>query len=352
MKILFLIESISGGGLERRTVNLINQLSKNRNIEIDLITGVKQRQEYAINKCIKRYTFLKSYILDDISLLKRFVIQKDVEVAIGMGIYASLLLCIVRFNADCKVIVVEANDPSHDQISWKSRFLRKMVYWNADGYIFQTEEEKRYYSKKIQRKSIVIHNPIMSDLPIRSENVKKEIVAMGRLEFQKDYPVLIKAFYAIHKIHPDYKLRIFGQGDKEKELKELSVQFGLEGSVVFEGFCLDVHQKIIDSDIYVLTSQFEGMPNSLLEAMAMGFPVVSTDCDGGGPKEIIRDGYNGYLVPVGDIVAIANKINYLIDNNSIKERMGKNALKIRKSHDSCQICSSWERYISTVIYKM
>ena len=351
MKILFLIGSISGGGLERRTVNLVNQLSENPNNEINLITGLKQNREYTLKKVVKRYTFLQLHIIKDILLLEKFINQNGINVAIGMGIYASFLVCIVRFVANCKVIVVEANNSIYDRISRKSRILRKLVYWNADGYIFQTEEEKRYYSKKIQRKSIVIHNPVMENLPIRSKKVNKEIVAMGRLELQKDYNTLIRAFGIVHKIHSDYKLRIFGQGEKKKGLKDLSVRLGLENSIVFEGFCLDVHSKIIDSDIYVLTSQFEGMPNSLLEAMAMGFPVVSTDCRGGGSREIIQDGYNGFLASVGDAEAVARKLIYLIDNENIKEMVGRNALKVRKSHEVSRICRAWENYINVIVHR-
>lgn len=349
MKILFLIGSIAGGGLERRTVNIVNQLSENPNNEINLLTSSRQNQEYIVEKLVKRHTFLELHISRDIILLKKFINQKDIDVLIGMGIYASFLVCIARFVINCKVIVVEANDPSHDQISLRTRILRKLLYWNADGHIFQTKEEKKYYSKNIQKKSIVVHNPIMVNLPTRAKDIDKEIVAVGRLEAQKDYHTLIRAFYIVHKIHPDYKLRVFGQGNKEKELKDILIQLGIENSVIFEGFCLDVHEKIISSDIYVLTSLYEGMPNTLLEAMAMGFPVVSTDCGGGGPKEIIQDGYNGFLVPIGDAKAIASKINYLIENKSIKENMGKNALKIRKSHEVFQICKIWEEYIRKVI---
>ena len=128
MKILFLIGSISGGGLERRTVNLVNQLSENPNNEINLITGLKQNREYTLKKVVKRYTFLQLHIIKDILLLEKFINQNGINVAIGMGIYASFLVCIVRFVANCKVIVVEANNSIYDRISRKSRILdRKSV---------------------------------------------------------------------------------------------------------------------------------------------------------------------------------------------------------------------------------
>ena len=103
------------------------------------------------------------------------------------------------------------------------------------------------------------------------------------------------------------------------------------------------------SDIYVLSSDFEGMPNALLEAMAMRFPVISTDCGGGGPRELIVDGVNGLLVSVNNELLLAEKICWMIENTIEKEKMAENAYKVRQSHAVDKICREWERYIESIL---
>lgn len=345
MRIAFLIRGISDGGLERRTVNLANQFSENETYHVSLLTGHVQDNEYKLAEKIDRIDLLNGNLLKDTFKLSKILLREKYDVIIGMGIYANWLVCLIRMIYKYKVIVVEANDPRHDSLSCYSRILRKILYWRADGYVFQTEEEKTYYSKSIQERSIIIPNPVKNDLPHRSANAKKEIVAVGRLMPQKNYAMLIRAFDIVHKKNPEYLLRIFGKGIEENKLKKLIGELGLEEYVILEGFCVNVHEKIKDSDIFVMTSDYEGMPNSLMEAMAMGFPVISTNCGGGGPRELIENNFNGILVPIGDDVFLANKIDWLINNIEVKEQLANHATDIRNSHSLSVIYKLWERYL-------
>ena len=130
----------------------------------------------------------------------------------------------------------------------------------------------------------------------------------------------MNAFYEVHKVHPEYKLKIFGTGNEKGYLLKLKAQLKLEGCVLFEGFHRNVHEKIKNSDIFVMTSDYEGMPNALLEAMAMGFPVISTDCPVGAPREMIIDGYSGILVPVGHKEKLVEAMKRLIEENDLIEK--------------------------------
>lgn len=348
-RVAFAIESICDGGLERRTVNLVNELSKSNNIDVCLISGTKKNNEYPLQNSVRRIQIMSGCLLKDVYRIRMFMCKNDIDVVVGMGIYSNFVVSLIRFLCNKKVVIVEANDPRHDNISKESKILRKLTYWRADGYVFQTREEQEYYSKNIQRKPIVIPNPVLEELPSREEPIIPEIVATGRMEKQKNYEMLIDAFNIVHKKHPNYKLKIYGKGSECEKIQAKISELDLNKYVEMPGFTLNVHKKIQHSDIYVLSSLFEGMPNALMEAMAMGFPVVSTDCGGGGPRELIQDNVNGRLTLNGSSYDLADKLCELIENPVKKEMLGKNAKAIRGTHCIENISLQWIAYLNRII---
>lgn len=349
MNIAFISESLSGGGAERATANLANGLCLKDDINVSVITGEKKDNDYELSDKIRRVCLIKNSLIADSRVLKHYLTENDIDVVVGMGLYVNFCACLMNSkNLKTKVIISERNSPKHDNISKKSKLLRFLIYRRADGYVFQTEQARDFYSRKIQARSVVIHNPVKNDLPYRTDKHNKEIVAVGRLMPQKNYDLLLRAFSELRKRNKDYILRIFGEGKEEERLRNLCKDLGIENVTRFEGFCTNVHEEIKDSDIFVLSSDFEGMPNSLMEAMAMGFPVVSTDCPCGGPKELIKDGNNGLLIPVGNTEKLMERILNLINNDTLRETLSENAIKIRNTHSIHAIISEWLKYLSTI----
>lgn len=344
-KIALINGSLGGGGAERFTVTLANALQKDAAFQLFLITAQKQKNEYRLDECVNRYCILKDRFLKDILSIRYFLKTNTIDTAVAIGIYANLVLCVANVFLKTKVIISERNDPKHDSLSMVSKILRKLLYWRADGFVFQTKGAQSFYSRSIQKRSVVVHNPIMDNVPYKSNVCNKEIVAVGRLMPQKNYPLLLQAFAQVVKNHPDYTLRIFGQGILLEELQMLSEELCVADKVVFEGFSDHVHESIKDSDIFVMSSDFEGMPNSLMEAMAMGFPVISTDCPSGGPAELIQNGENGLLVQVGDATALAKAMETLITDQKLKQQLSKNAVTLRKTHSVDKIVSSWKKIV-------
>lgn len=351
MNIAFVINAITNGGAERQTVNLANALTKIDGNHLFLFTEKRRAGEYPLCEDVVRVEFLNNNLLQDAWYIMQNSKKYGIDVLIGMGIYANWILCLSRLFFRHKVIVSEMNDPRHDRLSKKSRLLRKLLYWRGDGFVFQTEEEKEYYSASIQSRSVVIPNPICGALPLRSTEPKKRLVAVGRLMPQKNYPLLLKSFSKLHVKYPDYELHIYGQGGEFDFLKKLAAELKIQACVFFEGFCLNVHHAIQDSDIYVMSSDFEGMPNALMEAMGMGFPVVSTDCGGGGPKALIQSGVNGILTKIGDENQLAEAISYLIDHPQEKEKMGKKASQINQTHSLEVIGKKWMEFCLLIFKK-
>ena len=150
------------------------------------------------------------------------------------------------------------------------------------------------------------------------------------MEPVKNQQLLIHAFAEFVKEHEDYKLEFFGKGSLEEELWELAKALGIEEKVVFHGFCANVKEKIHDSSMFVLCSNYEGVSNSMIEALAMGIPVIATDCPVGGARSCIKHGENGLLIPVGDQEALTKCMIELAENNELSERLSVNAEKIRE----------------------
>jgi glycosyltransferase involved in cell wall biosynthesis len=342
-KVAFVISSLASGGSER-VMSELASYAAGKNLEVCLILLSYNVCEYVLDDRVKVIP-----LCDKVSKYgrlaspwKRFSLLREELKALKPDIIMSFLYTVNLYAilagkfADIPVVVSERNDPKRSPRSKPKRLARRLVYPFADGCIFQTAEAKGYFSKKIQDKSWVIPNPVKGNLPYADRtNVTKDIYAIGRLEEQKNYPMVISAFKTLRMKHPEYKLHIFGRGFGSgalQNLKEITAGYGLETSVVFEGVVSDVHERIKSGTMYVLSSNFEGMPNALMEAMAMGFPCISTDCPAGGPRELITDQENGLLVPVGDAEAMAEAMEKIISDKAFADRIGEKAKAVRADY--------------------
>ncbi len=224
----------------------------------------------------------------------------------------------------------------------------KKYYQRADRAVFQTEDAKNAYPENIASKGTVIFNPIKENLPERYVGERnKNITTFCRISFQKNLPLLAKAFSEVRKEYVDYRLRIIGNTqnqDDEKalaETKALINELNLEDYIDFDPFSLDVHSEIIEDAVYVNSSDYEGMSNAMLEAMAIGMPVVCTDCPIGGAAAIIKNGENGLLVPVGDSAALTEAIKKVISDRELSEKLSENAVKIKEDLSLGNVAKKW-----------
>lgn len=354
-KICFVINKLTDGGAERVTSVVANCLYKRKKYEIVVVTFEKydDEKEYYLEKGIKRVNIPLSNSNGTLGMAKNFInVRKrllllNCDCYIGIDIFANLLVSFVGMTSKCKTIISERNAPKQVDLRAINKMLRKVLYPFCNKIVFQTQGALEDSDFFLQKKGVIIPNPIKENLPTR-EAIESVVCAAGRLVAQKNYKMLLDAFEQVVKKHPEYKLSIYGQGVMEEELSKLIIKKGLEKNVTLEGYFEDVHNKMKNNEIFVLSSDYEGLPNSLMEAMAMGFPVVSTDCPPGGPRSLIENGRNGYLVPVNDSEKMAEKINYLIENKSFREKIGKEAEQIRKTYSAEIITRQWERVIEGI----
>lgn len=265
--------------------------------------------------------------------------------AFGFLIRSNIAMLMAAKGLDVKTVFCERNNPVRPDMPANIMKIRDRIVHRCKAAVFQTEEERDYYTM-LRCPMAVIPNPLKEGLPDRfAGERRKEIVNFCRLNKQKNIPLLIDAFELLYRDHPDYTLRLYGRGEEKENLIALTREKGLEHAVFFEDFAPDVHERIRDAAMYVCSSDFEGLSNSMLEAMAIGMPCVCTDCAGGGARMMIRDHVNGILTPVGDVEALYRGMKEIVENPALAESLSREAAKVREQLSIEKIVDRWESMI-------
>lgn len=353
-KVAIYVDSLLRNGAQRVTITLANYLVNN-GYTCTIITGSKNKNEFDVPNNVERVDMNfeeKKYIkyLFNIRKLKKYLEKKNFDVIIGMDIASSLYVIPASNKLKIKTIISERNDPTHFPGKKIVANVSRKLMKNADGYVFQTEDAKKFYKSITKGKGVIIANPLyLENLPRTFKGKRnKTIVSAGRLTEQKNYDMLIDAFNIVHKSKPDYKLIIYGDGELRKKLEEKIKKLKLEKYISLPGNISNVLEKINNSSLFVLSSHYEGMPNILIEALAIGLPCISTNCPIGGPKSLIKNKVNGILTKNDDINDMANNILFVLNNENLANEMSTEAMKIRKKLDSKKICAKWVEYINEV----
>lgn len=355
MKIVFVSQPLSTGGAERVVAVLANRFCElGHEVKIVVIDN-GDSNIYSTHKDVEFVHIDKpSNPLFDLfnraKKMRRYFQLYRPDVILSFTTQKNVSTLLATLFTKHRVIISERNNPYKDPQSRALRLLRKILYFTADGYVFQTEGAKEFFSRKIQRRSCVIPNPIRDDLPQPwNEDRTKRIVMVNRLDPQKNLKMAIDAFQSISEHNSDYCLEIFGKGPLQKDLTDYILSKGLEGKVFLKGFCSHVNDEIKDAAIYLMTSDFEGMSNSLMEALALGLPCISTDHPTGGARALIKDHVNGILIPVGNNKACVLAIEELISNKDLCDKLSANAIKIRDHLSSNYIADMWSAYIRKML---
>lgn len=366
MKILFCINSLVKGGAERVVSNLANYFSNDNDVSIMTLTNYeiayelreniniinldkKKKKSYENqNKLLKKIVKIPKLLYRVIKMRKELK-KISADIIISFLPETSFLVLLNKRKSD-KIIVSVRNDP---KIEYKSRIynlIMKKLYPRANGFIFQTYEAQEYFKDIIRCESTIIPNPINPMFISKSYEGerKQEIVSVGRLTNQKNFTVLINAFAEISQKYTDYKLIIYGEGELRNELEKEINDLKLNDRILLPGITNMVKEKIYQSRMFVLPSLYEGMPNSLMEAMALGMPVISTDCPCGGPRELIKNNINGLLIEVNNKEELVKAMEKIILNEELMINLGKEASKISETHNPDEINKKWRKYIEKV----
>ncbi len=357
IKIYFYISNLAKGGAERVCINLAEYFYSS-GYEVAIITSYKSNEEYNLSSKIRRILLNETYysgniIYRNIILIKKLrkIIKSDKpDIIISFMAESNLRLLLSTIGLDTKRIVSVRNDPDKEYNGLIGRIVGKLILPTADGCVFQTEQAKNWFPKKLRDKSAVIKNPVREEVfHIKRNPVHARIINIGRLEEQKNQKMLINSFEVVLKKYPKAELLIYGEGALRDELKKIIASKRLNKNIKLCGYFNGIDSTLSKADIFILSSDYEGLPNALMEALSAGVPSISTDCPCGGPKSLIVNGVNGILVPTNDESKLAQAIIDLLSDDSKKENLSKNAKKFSKEYRTEIINNEWKEYIENVV---
>lgn len=352
MHIAIVTRNMGAGGAERVISQLIRQWS-DMGVQCSLVSMYPGKPFYTVPETTQCYdipSFSNNNNLDKLrkyACLRKKIKKIAPDVVLAMPEEIGIFVILALAGTGIPVVVSERNNPWVMPNKKITRILRQLAYPFVDGLIFQTKNAASFFPESQQKKGIVLPNPLdCSRLPEPNlAQREKTVVSAGRLEPQKNFPLLINAFAQFHRSHPEYKLVIYGEGRERARLESLAGEKLPEGSWSMPGRVDDLPARIGKGGIFVLSSDYEGVPNVLIEAMAMATPCVSTDCAPGGAASLIRTGENGILVSVGDANALANAMGAMADHPQQAACMAAEAVNIRQELDADAVCRSWLAFL-------
>lgn len=354
-KIMFYINSIGYGGAERVIVNLANHFNTMGN-EVILVTSYKLNDEYLYDNSITRVILNESEVknriaknLHLVTRLRREIKEQNPDIIISFMAEANIRSLISSMWMKTKTIISIRNDPNMEYKNITLRILAKILYRKANGIVFQTKEVQEWFSKSLQDKSRIILNPVDTRfLKINYTGERKDVITVGRLTSQKNHVLLINAFSSIANVVDD-NLLIFGEGPLRQNLEALIIKNGMANRIFLMGKTNDVANQIKSAKLFVLSSNYEGLPNALMEAMALGIPCISTNCSGGGPKALLGSKNSDYLYKPGDTKSLQALLIQTLQSPQKLLEMSNFVKEKAQQFDPVIIFENWFKYVDEII---
>ncbi|MBH8571657.1 glycosyltransferase family 4 protein [Nostocaceae cyanobacterium CENA369] len=363
MRLTLIIYSLSYGGAER-VISIMANYWAARGWQVSLLTfEAPKKAQFDLDP---RVSYIPLNIAKDsnntilgiwnnfqrIQILRDAINNSHPDAVISFMSTTNILTLLATRGLKIPVIVSERNDPAEKSLGRNWRQLRQWTYPFAARIVFQTKRAKNYFPSQVQASGCIIPNMVLLP-PIAKESSPKllkerSLIAMGRLVRAKGFDLLLQAFAQLKDCYPEWTLTILGEGSLRSDLELLRNQLGLSDRVYLLGAVSNPYEFLKQADIFIMSSRFEGFPNALCEAMACGLPVISTDCPNG-PREIIRDGIDGILVPNENVSALAAAIKRLISDEEERQRLAARAPEVTERFNLEKIMGMWEELLTQVI---
>ena len=355
--ILFITQSLGFGGAAKMLVFVAESLSsRGHRVCIAKLKGTTGYDEY-------ERTVSEKISVADVSALgrkgqimeiRKIAKQFSADIIIGFTAMPNFMAKIVGTMLGIPSVMSERGDPTRTGMDkgLKSHLVFKVINASCGG-VFQTDGARSFYGRGLQKRGVVIPNPIFitGEVPfVAHENREKSVVSVGRLDnFQKRYDVMLDAFKLFSEKHPEYILKLYGKGNDEELIATWAEERGLSEKIRFMGLTTQPMQDTCGDGMFLITSDFEGISNSLLEAMAVGLPCVSTDHTPGGARLLITDHENGLLAPVQDAEGLARAMCEFAEDPALAAKCGGNAKDVINRFAPDRIIDMWESYIKKLI---
>ena len=368
--VIFFIGSLQAGGTEAKLARNFLPLLKGRGKMNPKLLLLKETGAFleVLPEEIEKFSLREEAGTNIIRIIPRFrdaLRRLNADVVISCMWYPAIVSFLAR-----KLHFVHFRRVIHDTVNMTEyiedhfetekyrslkTYLTKKAYRNAEAMIVVSQGEKKDLIdnfKMPEERIHVVYNPVNSEMisKMSSEEInlkinKPVIVTAGRLVYQKGFDILLRAFRKARNII-ESKLLILGAGEKEKELMSLCTSLKLQEDVMFLGFQENPFKFMKEASVFCLASRYEGLGNVILEAMALGVPVIATDCRSG-PGEILGEGKYGILVPVENPDAIAEAIIKVLSDSQLRERLADLSLKRAEDFSVEKALSLWEDIVLT-----
>ena len=346
-RIAFLIGGMARGGAERVISLLANNYAK-KGWRVDILLLLEDRQDYELNSGVNIIAFTGRKgprilrVPYWLTKIRAYLLKYKPDRVVAFVARINILTLLACFRMRKKIIISERNDPRFDGRGFMVKAATYLLYPLSRVVVFQTRTAQRCFPKAVRRKSVIITNPVYVP-DIFEEKKEKRIITVGRLCEQKNHKLLLEAFSSVVLECPDYSLHIFGGGGLRSLLEKKIIEMRLSDKVFLEGEVANIHERVAEGELFVLSSNYEGLSNALMEAMALGLPCISTDC--AGCRELIDHGVNGLIVPVGDAEGLATAMIRVLKDKNLSEALGKNAGESSKETSFEVVMKSWEEII-------
>lgn len=344
------------GGAERQITMLANAMA-DREHEVHFLVLSEFNKKYEISHLVHVHDLTNEEkksihpIIGRYKALKRAYKETKPDCTIHYNLQSAYLTAAMPKKVYCKSIYSERGDPYDKEYDGLLGKIRNWCIKSIDGFIFQSEGARDFFDAEVVKRSVVIHNSV--SVPVEKfpmpDNRDNRIVSVGRLHEQKNQALLIDAFAQIAGEFPECTLENYGDGVLRESLQQKIDLLGLTDRIKLMPACKDVFSAIRTAQLFVLSSDFEGMPNALMEAMALGLPCVTTDCRPGGARTLVADGENGFIVPRMNANALADKMRYVLSHPEVADAIAQGGRRIAETHTEKIIFDKWEKFIKDVI---
>lgn len=352
-KIVFYVNAINGGGAERVMVNLAKYFSEN-GYDTTLVTSFRDTWEYPLAATVRRLTLEEEEIKQSrikrnfsrIKKLRDLCKSEKPDILVSFMEEPNFRTILATRGLPVKTLVSVRNDPNKEYAGKLGWFVGKILLPMADGCVFQTSDAQKWFPERLQKKSRIIYNAVKEEFyQVDRTPVQGEIVTCGRLTEQKNHRLLIDAFAEVQKIYSFATLKIYGEGTLREKLQNQIDSLNLNEKVFLMGATNDVAKALKTADLFVLSSDYEGMPNALMEAMAAGVPCISTDCPCGGPRELFGEDASGKLVPCNDSAQLAEAICKVLETT----KDGMTEKRHAETFKPDRVNQMWKDYVHDII---
>lgn len=359
-KIAFYIGSLNKGGAERVFVNLADFFQQ-QGYQVVMVTQYRKEEEYALPEGVQR-------IISDITpeettgsrirnFYRRFRKLRNIwktekpDLVLSCVGKNNFMTIVTTAFTKTKSVVSVVGEAKEEYPGRLMKGLANLLFPFASGVILQTERSRFFFNRRVQKTAVILPNSLnpLFLRPRYTGEREKRIVTVGRMDVNKNQEMMIRAFAKLADRYPEYTLTIYGDGELRGYLQNIIEELGLKERVFLPGVIPDVADKIEKAALFLLTSYSEGVSNALIEAMALGLPVIATDVPSGGTEELIRHKENGWVIPTGDQKALVEAMDILLSDRVLAQKLGANAAGLQERLAPERVNAMWKNYFEQII---